>query len=80
MLTAVLIVSAALVIVALLGAVAYGGPKVYWYHGQIKLLGKAQSASDKLMDIHIADHTTDVTELGVKVEVAPEDGVGGLYL
>ncbi len=72
MLTVVLIVSAALVIVALLGAVAYGGPKTYWYWGQIKLLNKSQAAADKMMDIHIADHTTDVDEIDVSSALTPD--------
>jgi hypothetical protein len=78
-LTVVLIVSAALVIVALMGAVAYGGPKTYWYYGQLKLLTKSQQAADKMMDVHIADHTTDVEE--VTLGLNPTTGIGdGQYL
>ena len=72
MLTAIIVVSVALVIAALLGAVAYGGPKTYWYWGQINLLTKSQQASDKLMDIHIADHTTDVDEIDVSKALTPD--------
>ncbi len=79
MLTAILVVSAALVIVALLAAVAYGGPKTYWYWGQLQLLGKSQEAADKMMDIHIADHTTNIEEVDITTGVGQED-VRGLYL
>ena len=72
MLTIALVVSVALVIVALLGAIAYGGPKTYWYWGQIRLLSKSQAAADKMMDIHIADHTTDVEEIDVSKALTPD--------
>ena len=72
MLTAIIVVSVALVIAAFLGAVAYGGPKTYWYWGQIRLLGKSQEAADKMMDIHIADHTTDVDEIDVSKALTPD--------
>ena len=72
MLTVVIIVSAALVIAVSVAAVAYGGPKTYWYWGQIKLLQKSQAAADKMMDIHIADHTTDVEEIDVSKAITPD--------
>ena len=72
MLAAIIVVSVALVIAAFLGAVAYGGPKTYWYWGQIRLLGKSQEAADKMMDIHIADHTTDVDEIDVSKALTPD--------
>ena len=72
MLTAIIVVSVALVIAAFLGAVAYGGPKTYWYWGQIKLLSKSQAAADKMMDVHIADHTTDVDQIDVSKALTPD--------
>ncbi len=79
MLTAIIVVSVALVIAVLLGAVAYGGPKTYWYWGQINLLTKSQQAADKMMDIHIADRTTDVDEIDITT-VGKKVGELGQYL
>ena len=72
MLTVVLIVSVALVIAVSVAAVAYGGPKTYWYWGQIRLLQKSQAAADKMMDIHIADHTADIDEIDVSKALTPD--------
>ena len=72
MLTAIIVVSIALVIAAFLGAVAYGGPKTYWYWGQIKLLSRSQEAADRMMDVHIADHTTDLDEIDVSKALTPD--------
>ncbi|KKM73995.1 hypothetical protein LCGC14_1404840 [marine sediment metagenome] len=70
----VIIGSISVVTVALLGAVAYGGPKALWYWGQIKLLQRAQSGAEKMMDIHIADHTEDVDELTITVGDPTQQG------
>ena len=56
MLQAILIVSATVVIVAFMASVAYGGPKLYWYVSQTRLLKRSQAGEQKLLDMHIADH------------------------
>jgi hypothetical protein len=63
--TAIVIVAIAVVSAVALAALAYSVPKLYWYRQQVLLLNRAQDDSSKLIDTHIADHTTDVDTINV---------------
>ncbi len=60
-----LIVSIAMVISVFLAGMAYSVPKLYWYRAQTKMLEKTVAGEQKLLDLHIANRTTNVPEMDI---------------
>lgn len=68
-----LIVSIAMVISVFLAGMAYSVPRLYWYRAQTKLLEKHAAGEQKLLDIHIADRTTDVPEITIGNDLSKQN-------
>lgn len=86
MLTIAIIVAVAWVIAVFMAALAYGGPKVFWYWSQSRLLGLQAEDQRMLMNLHVEEHQAelgDTTNSGAKItdiKLSSKPDNAGLYL
>jgi hypothetical protein len=73
-------VSISIAYAATVAALAYSVPKLYWYRAQSQLLAKHAAGEQKLLDIHIADRTTDVDEFQMTDGLGNKSTFEGQYL